>query len=145
MNLNDLRNALANNLGHTLTPEVAASIERSLFPGNSEYSLSKLAKWRHLIEPTIAQSETPMTWEAVLKTPVSVVEAENSVIVFQSGRVWTIWVAAGDMDEVLSLFDSMQIEARSLGVKKITYLGRPGWVRAAGFETQAVFGVKELQ
>jgi hypothetical protein len=144
VNLNALRNALANNLGHTLTPDVAAAIERNLFPGNSSATRATLEKWRHLIEPVISQSVTPLTWDLVLGTPVSVVESQNSVIVFQSGRVWTVWVAAGDMQEVLSLFEAMQLEAKSLGVKQITYLGRAGWVRAAGFTEKAVFGVKEL-
>lgn len=108
-----------------------------------------LTKWRHLIEPEISSGLTPVPWEQALSMPLIVVEGERSVLVLLDaeieGRpVRSIWVAAGVMDEVLQLMDQAEDLARKDGIGAMAYIGRRGWVRAAGYDEKAVIGVKEL-
>lgn len=86
-----------------------------------------------------------MQWDAVQKIPVHVYEDKSSVLVmrlFESNAF--IWVAAGELAEVLSLFKEAITDARIAGCKSISYLGRSGWMRVAGFKQCAVFGTKEI-
>ena len=59
---------------------------------------------------------------------------DNSAILTEQwdndfGPVMTICYAAGDMDEVLKMYDTIEHAARCMGCIKIYILGRPGWKR----------------
>lgn len=108
-----------------------------------------LCKWRHLVEPEITGGLTPVPWEEALAMPLRVVEGSESVLVLceasiQGRQAWSIWVAAGVMDEVLQLMQKAEDMARENGISAMVYLGRRGWIRAAGYNEKAVIGVKEL-
>ena len=119
-------------------------------PDNNADTEALLNQWRHLIEPVIQASVTPMPWTRVLATRVNLNHSLNSVLVtlpeqsVAGGRVITIWIAAGDMAEVLGLFAELEAQARANGVQVINYAGRRGWLRAAGFTEHAVIGRKEI-
>ncbi len=107
-------------------------------------------RWRSLIEPTILSSLTPMSWDDFLRQPVRLFEGEESVVVTQDTRLFgrdarLIWVAAGAMEEVLSLLRAVEASAVSDGIGMVAYLGRPGWLRADGYKLAAVVGIKELE
>lgn len=152
MTVSALRLALGAHLGQVLTPEIAASIEQAAFfaPGNSPETIELLKKWRRLIEPTIQASFIPVPWETLLATRVNVACSSKSVLIslpeqtINGKRVIKIWVAAGDMEEVMDLINSLKSKATESGVNAIEYAGRRGWVRAAGFNEKAVFGRKEI-
>lgn len=109
-----------------------------------------LTKWRHLIEPETSGGLTPLPWEKVLKSDCRVHESRNSVLVTRDsilgGRmVRSIWVAAGNLTEVLDLVDQVEREARRDGIKAIVFMGRRGWIRAAkGYSSLQTVGIKEL-
>lgn len=108
-----------------------------------------LNKWRHLVEPEISGGLTPVAWEQALGMPLRVVEGRESVLVLcdahiQGRQAWSIWVAAGVMDEVLQLMQKAEDMARENGIRAMVYLGRRGWIRAAGYNEKAVIGLKEL-
>lgn len=110
----------------------------------------KLEKWRHLIEGETGAGLTPVPWDQVLRMPLIVLDGEQSVLVLRDvsmgGRVVrTIWVAAGDLDEVLRLVAQAEDMARREGIPAMVFMGRRGWVRAApGYQELAVVGQKEL-
>ena len=141
---------LAKRIGETLTLETAKAISKEIAHGPVQVGCCPedarlLEKWRHLIEPVIAQSATPMPWEGVLKSRLQIYEGCNSVLVCKtSARVITVWVAAGELQEVLTLFSSIERMAAASGIRRIDYLGRRGWVRSAGFREISVFGTKEI-
>jgi len=147
-----IRLELGAHLGQVLTPEMAASIEQAAFfaPRNSPETIELLGKWRHLIEATIQDSFIPVPWESLLATRVDVRCASKSVLIslpeqlVNGKRVIKIWVAAGAMDEVMDLLEALKNQAKENGVHIIEYAGRRGWVRAAGFNEQAVIGRKEI-
>lgn len=108
-----------------------------------------LEKWRHLIEPVIQASATPLAWDVVLTQPLQVFEGERTVLVTRPGSLngkpaWYVWVAAGDFDEVPGLFERVKESARTAGMDQVAYMGRRGWIRAMGFDEVAVIAVKEL-
>lgn len=108
-----------------------------------------LQKWRALVEPVILDSAMPLAWDDVLRRPVDVFAGERSVIVTtdvprHGGTVRTVWVAAGEMDEIRRLSDDMEASARRAGIRKLVYVGRRGWLRDFGYHEAAVVGVKEI-
>lgn len=109
----------------------------------------QLNKWRHLIEPETSSGLTPLPWVDVLATPVRVYEASRSVVVVRDvylpRHARSIWVAAGDLDEVLELVRDVERDAFDDGVAAIVFMGRRGWIRAAcGYKEVATIGLKEL-
>lgn len=62
-------------------------------------------------------------------------ESENSAIVtsgvkLQSGGTGVQFIAAGgDMDEILSLLEKIEQEARASGCEILTTVGRKGWIK----------------
>ncbi len=112
-------------------------------------TLALLNKWRHLIEPEVTHGLTAVDWADVVRMPVMVVEGQQSVLVLRDVEIHgmkarSIWVAAGVMDEVLQLMDQAEEVARTDGIRNMVYMGRRGWVRAAGYVEKAVVGLKEL-
>lgn len=108
-----------------------------------------LARWRHLIEPTVATSLTPMPWADVLRQPVRVFEARASVMVTRAGVVFgapacVIWVAAGELAEMGGLYDRVKRQAAADGHARVVYMGRRGWLRAFGLREAATVGVFDL-
>lgn len=109
----------------------------------------KLTRWRHLIEPETSGGLTPVSWDAVLTMPLELVEGDKSVLVLRDCeiggcRVRTIWVAAGELGEVLQLMKKAEDDARVNGIFAMVYMGRRGWVRAAKYSELATVGRKEL-
>lgn len=110
----------------------------------------QLTKWRHLIEGETGGGLTPVPWDEVLRMPLIVLEGRQSVLVLRDvplgGRmVRSIWVAAGDLNEVLRLVAQAEDRARREGIPAMVFMGRRGWVRAApGYHEQAIVGLKEL-
>jgi len=81
-------------------------------------------------------------------------EGERSVIVtklMQHPRFLEAYcfLAAGDLDEVASLYHIVLEWAKSKGCKRASFVGRPGWAktfltRAEGWSSQSVVFQKEL-
>lgn len=109
-----------------------------------------LSKWRHLIEPEITRGLTPCSWEMLLTMNVTVFEASHSVVLVRdiqiNGRLMrSIWVAAGQMNEVLQLVNQVEQSARRDGIGALVFIGRRGWIRAIpGYKEMATVGLKEL-
>lgn len=146
MQIPPLRRALGAHIGQVLTPELACAIEVAASgQANPDHIISKLRKWRHLIEPVAQGNASPATWEQVENTPVSVYESYNSVLVVRvRASDALIWVAAGVLSEVMELFSQALVDAAVMGCKTISYIGRPGWIRMARFEPKAILGIKEI-
>lgn len=111
--------------------------------------VDQLNKWRHLIEPEVTKGLTAVDWVDVVRMPVMVLEGAQSVVVLRDVEIngvqaRSVWVAAGVMEEVLSLLRQAEDLARQDGVKRMVYMGRRGWVRAAGYEEHATVGLKEI-
>lgn len=109
----------------------------------------KLTRWRHLIEPETSKGLTPVCWDDVLSMPLLVVEGEKSVLVLRDcvidGRTArSIWVAAGELTEVLRLVTEAQAQAKQDGIAAMVFMGRRGWIRAANYKEVASIGYKEL-
>lgn len=113
-------------------------------------TVALLNKWRHLIEPETSRGITPVRWDDVLATPVIIYEAANSVLVVRDVRLpgrraRSIWVAAGDLGEVLGLVKRLEDDSRRAGISAIVFMGRRGWIRAAqGYTELQTVGMKEL-
>ncbi|HAI59817.1 MAG TPA: hypothetical protein DCM32_08070 [Xanthomonadaceae bacterium] len=108
-----------------------------------------LARWRHLIEPTVAASLTPMPWADVLRQPARVFEGARSVMVTRRGSALgepacVIWVAAGDLTEMGELYERVKRQAAADGCPRVIYMGRRGWLRAFGLREAATVGVFDL-
>lgn len=75
---------------------------------------------------------------------------EKSAVVTQvhahpNGRVLRIWLAGGDLDELLHFFPAVDEYAREQGCVQVEIEGRPGWERVLpGYEKRWVVLVKEL-
>ena len=110
----------------------------------------RLEKWRHLIEPETSGGLTPVRWSEVLTMPLMLVEGHQSVLLLRDCRIdgramRSIWVAAGQLSEVLDLVRVAEAEARSAGIGAMVFMGRRGWIRAAGdYREVATIGLKEL-
>lgn len=109
-----------------------------------------LNKWRHLLEPETGSGIFPMTWEEVLAADTVLFEGHKSVLLTHLAEIkgiksLSVWVAAGELSEVLQLVDQAEDHARQAGCKQIVFIGRRGWIRAAkGYRDTATIGVKEL-
>ena len=109
-----------------------------------------MEKWRHLIEPEISSGLFAMSWAEALSVSAKVQELNESVLVtidsvIGGANVRTIWVAAGNLPDVLELVSQSEEQAKSEGLRRVIYLGRRGWHRVApGYRVEAVLGVKEL-
>lgn len=106
-------------------------------------------KWRKLLEPVVKNSLTPMSWDEVKNQKYVLFEGKQSVIVANDGafagkKALQLWLAAGEMDEVSSLYLQAQDYAMQNGYEAITYCGRRGWIKSHGFKEIAVVAVKEL-
>lgn len=75
---------------------------------------------------------------------------ERSAVVTQihahpNGRVLRIWLAGGDLDELLHFLPAADAYAREQGCIQVEVEGRPGWERVlAGYAKRRVILVKEL-
>lgn len=113
-------------------------------------AIEALEFWRPLVEPEASRGITAVPWEQVLKMSVRVFEGARSVIVTRDvavagGMARSIWVAAGELEEVLRLVDEVECSSRRDRLVAVLFLGRRGWLRAAdGYHEEAVLGVKEL-
>jgi len=79
--------------------------------------------------------------------------SENSLVVTNiidrpQARVFHIWIAAGDLDELMDeIYPNLEARAREFGCTAISISGRRGWIRKLkphGFDEVATVGVKEL-
>ena len=74
--------------------------------------------------------------------------AVTNIIDCPQGRRFNIWVAAGDMQELIAeMYPEFEKQAREFGCKTVTITGRRGWVRAmkdVGFKEVATVVAKEL-
>lgn len=113
-------------------------------------SVTLLNKWRHLIEPETTSGLSPVAWDKVCSMPVRVYEGERSVVVtldsyLNGDPVRSIWVAAGELEEVLQIVKRVEFSAREAGKVAVLFMGRRGWVRSAvGYKDLATIGIKEL-
>lgn len=76
-------------------------------------------------------------------------ERGNSVVVMRDCVVCgapmrSIWVAAGDLPDVLALVQAAEAEAKSDGMRSMIYMGRRGWLRVCGYNEMATVGRKDL-
>lgn len=76
---------------------------------------------------------------------------ERSAVVTQihehpTGRVLRIWLAGGNLGELLHFLPAADNYARTQGCKQVEIEGRPGWERVLpGYAKQRVILVKELE
>lgn len=100
-----------------------------------------------MLEPVLSQSVTPMSWERfIAHEGLAIFHTERTALVsIDSGDVCAVWLVAGALEDVPGLLAQCEDRARGLGMKKLQYLGRKGWVRALeGVKIVAVIGEKEL-
>lgn len=75
---------------------------------------------------------------------------ERSAVVTQihahpNGRVLRIWLAGGDLEELMHFLPAADEYAREQGCDWVEIEGRPGWEKVlAGYEKRRVILVKEL-
>jgi hypothetical protein len=105
-------------------------------------------KWRHLIEPTVLESISPIPWEQVKAKSPLVFEGKESVLLalpneLLGRKMLLIWVAAGNLSEVSDLFKQCEEYAKDK-FDGVCYVGRKGWVKTHGFKEIAVIGVKGI-
>ena len=105
-------------------------------------------KWRHLIEPTVLESISPIPWEQVKAKNPLVFEGKESVLLalpneLLGRKMLLIWVAAGNLSEVSDLFKQCEEYAKDK-FDGVCYVGRKGWVKTHGFKEIAVIGVKGI-
>jgi hypothetical protein len=107
-----------------------------------------MEKWRHLIEPTVLESISPISWEGVKAKNPLVFEGKESVLLalpneLLGRKMLLIWVAAGNLSEVSDLFKQCEEYAKDK-FDGVCYVGRRGWVKTHGFKEIAVIGVKGI-
>jgi hypothetical protein len=105
-----------------------------------------MEKWRHLIEPTVLESISPISWDEVKAKNPLVFEGKESVLLalpndLLGRKMLLIWVAAGNLSEVSDLFKQCEEYAKDK-FDGVCYVGRKGWVKTHGFKEIAVIGVK---
>lgn len=111
---------------------------------------AQLARWRHLIEPELLASASPLSWAELLDMPVKVLERSASVMVTHDSvvggeLVQTVLVACGELQEVRDMVPEMENLARIKGIGKVIFVGRRGWLRIfTDYREIAVLGQKEL-
>ena len=110
---------------------------------------------RRGIEEALCHSTT-MTYDDVVRK----VNRGELLVAYNSGAIlicgldplrdgWmlTMFVGAGDMDELMKLVDSAEALAKQNGVSVIACIGRPGWIkegRKRGYRVETVVYVKEI-
>ena len=107
-----------------------------------------MEKWRHLIEPTVLESISPISWDEVKAKNPLVFEGKESVLLalpneLLGRKMLLIWVAAGNLSEVSDLFKQCEEYAKDK-FDGVCYVGRKGWVKTHGFKEIAVIGVKGI-
>jgi hypothetical protein len=71
--------------------------------------------------------------------------AVTTVQVVPKGRELLVWLAGGDLDELLHFLPVADIYGREQGCKTVRIEGRPGWERVlTGYTKRRVVLVKEL-
>lgn len=72
----------------------------------------------------------------------------SNVIDRPNGRHFHIWIAAGDLTELMDeIYPALEQRAHEFGCNAMTISGRRGWIRKLkphGFEEAATVGVKRL-
>jgi len=56
-------------------------------------------------------------------------EKSTAVTLYQ-GTTYTLWLAAGDLEEIAQMWPSAEKHARGLGATKVVVFGRKGWARS---------------
>lgn len=72
-------------------------------------------------------------------------ERSAAVSEILDGRDFHIWLAAGDLRELLEIEQSAEIHARAIGCERMTLIGRRGWDRVLAKRGYAPMLVKELK
>lgn len=109
-----------------------------------------LGKWRHLIEGELLACTTPLRWCDLERMDVEMFAGRQSVLVAHvatigSGQVAQLLVACGDMEEMPPLVTNMETWARSIGLKRVMFVGRRGWLKAfKNYREIAVVGLREI-
>lgn len=111
---------------------------------------ARLEKWRAVLEPLAAEAVTPAPWSDVQSKALGLFERGSSVLVTRGGMAFgepacLIWLAAGELEDVMDLAAQAENAARHAGYKRMMFLGRPGWIKHAGYKQQAVIGTKEIE
>jgi hypothetical protein len=143
---------LAKYAGQNLTRELALQIIEGMRPtfAARDRTTDALTRWRSLIEPVVAGSANPVSWERLMSMPVEVIEGARSVLVTldtESGGLpmVLIWVAAGDLKEVLHLERCLTETAKARGARLMGFLGRRGWMRKVpAYREHSIFCMKEI-
>ena len=116
--------------------------------------LSEWMKARPIIERAVRYGKYSIEEldEKVLGMKWALWRGDNSAILTEQwdndfGPVMTVCYAAGDMDECLRMYDTIEEAARCMGCHKMYILGRPGWKRVMetrGFSDENMIS-KELR
>lgn len=80
-------------------------------------------------------------------------ELDNSIIITEivehpNHSVYHVFIACGDLDEVLDFVPIMEAEAKTFGCSYLSFTGRLGWhkvLKDKGWSTQLVTAYKEVQ
>jgi len=118
--------------------------------------LDEFKKRRHLIQDALEYADNSHTpedvWSAIEKKRAQLWPLPNSVIVteivsYPAGRSVRLWLAAGDMDELLEAEPFIAKWGKEhYGCKKVEIIGRKGWIKKLkDYQHKAVLLSKEIE
>ena len=118
--------------------------------------LDEFKKRRHLIQNALEYADNSHTpedvWSAIEKKRAQLWPLPNSVIVteiisYPAGRTVRLWLAAGNMDELLEAEPFIaKWGKQNYGCKKVEIIGRKGWIKKLkDYQHKAVLLSKEIK
>ena len=113
-------------------------------------SAELLERNRGLIEAELLSCATPITWAQLLAMETTVYERKSSCLVARDSLIGgeacrTVIVAAGKLSEVHDMVNQSTQDARLIGIKKIWFVGRRGWLKEfPKYKEIAVIAAREI-
>lgn len=100
--------------------------------------MNELERCREFLEPALAYSGGTHEWEDIQEgVSKSVMQlwanergaAITEIIKYPRKKVLNVFIAGGDMDQLLEMLESAKVWGASQGCDAITMSGRRGWLR----------------
>jgi len=124
-----------------------------------EHSVTQLlANWNKALPHIRAalkycgDTHTPAhVWAMIRTGAASLYTSENSAVVTQvldmpNGKQLHYWLAGGDLKELKQLEKTITANAKAQGIKKVSLIGRAGWVKELpGFNDAGRVLIKEIK
>lgn len=110
---------------------------------------TELERFKSKLEPHIATSLTPMTWDTVLAADNQVFVRGDSILLahhqYLMGKSFLgVWLVVGDKADVDALLHEAEEFAKQARCVGMVYCGRDGWIKANGYRKVATVAVKEF-